>query len=87
MMAKEECYEISITVYSYKKVVDEFKKKNNLSNEEVRDKLENELQMQAWGDAYRSMQEGIEWENSPEGKKFIEEQEAKESLASKGEGP
>ena len=86
MMAKEECYEISITVYSYKKVVDEFKKKNNLSNEDVIDKLENELQMQAWADAYLSIQETLDWENSPEGKKFIEEQEAKESLASKGEG-
>jgi len=79
-MSKEECYEISITVYSYKYVVDKFKEKNNLSIEEVGERLAQELQMNAWADAYPGMQEYFDWENSPEGKKFIEEQEAKERM-------
>jgi len=79
-MSKEECYEISITVYSYKHIVDKFKEKNNFTNEEVRDRLEEELQMLAWADAYTNMQAYFDWENSPEGKKFVEEQEAKERI-------
>jgi len=74
-MDKRDCYEISITVYSYKDVVDEFRRKNNLNNAEVIEMLANELQMRAWGDAYTDMQASIDWENSPEGKKFIAEQE------------
>ncbi len=74
----KELYEFQITVYSYKDVVDEFREKNNLTREEVAEMLANELQLNAWGDAYPGMQEGIDWKNSEEGKKFIAEQEAKE---------
>ena len=73
-MDEKECYEFSITVYSYKHVVDKFKEKNNLTFEEVREKLEAVLQMPAWGDAFPDMQASVDWENSPEEKKFIEEQ-------------
>ena len=73
-MDKKECYKFSITVYSYKHVVDRFKEKNNLTLEEVRKKLESVLQMPAWSDAFLEMQSSVDWENSPDGKKFIEEQ-------------
>ena len=78
-MSERECYTFKITVYSYKDVVDQFMEKNNLTMEEVREHLEGDLQMNAWGDSYPGMQEGIDWENSEEGKKYIAEQEAKEA--------
>ena len=78
-MSEREFYEFKITVYSYKDVVDEFMKKNNLTMEEVREHLESDLQMNAWADSYPGMQEYIGWEDSEEGKKFIAEQEAKEA--------
>lgn len=74
----KEVYEFQIKVYSYKDVVDEFQEKNNLTREEVGERLAEELQLNAWGDAYPGMQEGIDWKNSEEGKKFIAEEEAKE---------
>ena len=78
-MSEREYYAFKITVYSYKDVVDEFQEKNNFTREEVAERLADELQLNAWGDAYPGMQEGIDWENSEEGKKFIAEQEAKEA--------
>ncbi len=78
-MSEREFYEFKITVYSYKDVVDEFMKKNNLTMEEVREHLESDLQMNAWAEAYPGMQDGIDFENSEEGKKFIAEWEAKEA--------
>jgi len=73
MSEKRKYCKFSITVYSYEDVVEKFKKRNNLSNEEVRDRLEQELQVNAWADAYPGMQDYLDWENSPEGKKYIEE--------------
>lgn len=78
-MAERECYEFQITVYSYKDVVDRFQEKNNLTREEVAKQLAEELQMNAWADAYSDMQGYIDWENSEEGKKYIAEQEKKEA--------
>ncbi len=74
----KELYEFQITVYSYKDVVDAFQEKNNLTREEVAEMLVNELQLNAWGDAYPGMQEFIDWENSEEGKNFMAEQKRKE---------
>lgn len=76
-MAEKEHYEFYITVCSYKSVADKFKKKNNLTWDEVQDKLRRALQVNAWADAYPEMQDYLDWENSEDGKKFIAEQNKK----------
>ena len=78
-MPEKELYELSITVYSYKDVFDDFREKNNLTTEEVVKRLADTLQVNAWADAYPEMQYHFDWENSEEGKKYIAEQEAKEA--------
>ena len=75
----KELYKFKITVFSYKDVVDGFQEKNNFTREEVTERLANELQLNAWADAYPGMQEGIDWENSEEGKKYIAKQKAEEA--------
>jgi len=72
-MGEKEVYEITVTVHSYKNVVDAFKEKNKLTNSEVIQHLQQALQVQAWADVYPEMQRYLDWENSPEGKRHIEE--------------
>ena len=85
-MTEQELYELTITVYSYRSVVDAFKEKNKLTAEEVRDRLQRELQIQAWSDAYRRMQNYMDWENSPQGKSYIEQEERASSDEHRTEG-
>jgi len=75
-MARTEHYEFTITVNSYVEEADEFKAKNNLTWDEVGDHLRKYLQTFAWADAFKPMQDQIDWENSKEGKKWIAEFEA-----------
>ncbi len=79
-MTYTEHYAFNITVKSYTHVADKFKKKNNLTWDQVEERLRKHLQVDSWSDAYDAMQEAIDWENSDDGKKFIAEQEAKERM-------
>lgn len=78
-MSTPETYKMTITVLSYKDVVDKFQKKNNLTRKEVKERLAGQLQMMAWADIYPEMQNYLDWEISEVGKRYIAEQEAKES--------
>ena len=86
MTEEKLLYEIDITIHTYQDDFNKFKEKNELTNEEVKERIQRTLQVGAWADVYLGMQDHLDWETSPEGKKFIEEQASQASIKNGGVG-